>query len=397
MVSSYHGSGISTVFGLSISCTMTRRHFFKGVTEFAPMVAGAKSLIVPIGAAASDSQDKSPNRDSVTSMQATTGRGSNNVAYKTVTLNVPNYGVRIPVACWFPAATATQSSAFLPNPKYQHRISVRRIGELLAGWDFIPEFASKTFEFSPTLSSGFLVNGERFSMPLASKVVILSHGFLGSRFDLSHIAEDLAGKGFVCFSPEYPESLAASYQRVPGLDRNIVNNALLEYIETTAKPSAYGVVGHSLGCGTALRLGDASWTRVLIAGPPAPEDCPSPVLLITSTNDVFVRSSGRPIVLPPVYHRLQEGNLPSTIPRTSALVFDRPNGPNHISYLSENVNDAMVNFLSPLLPLAQALSIPVLDFDTYQASRDAKPTAAIIRPLISSFMVQQMTSSIELR
>jgi hypothetical protein len=186
--------------------------------------------------------------------------------------------------------------------------------------------------------------------------------------------------------------LAASYERKPGLDRTIVNNELLKFIDSSIQPSGYGVVGHSLGCGTALRLGDASWARVLIAGPPAPEDCLSPLLFISSLNDGLVRARG-PLMLPPSYQRLQEGDLPTPIPRLAALIFDRPDAPNHISYLSENVNDAMVNFLSPLLPVAQAMSIPVLDFDKYQLSRDSKPTAAIIKPLISDFLVQQMKST----
>jgi hypothetical protein len=314
------------------------------------------------------------------------------VAYKTVSLNIPDFGVQVPVACWFPADGSTSEAPLRSRPKYQHRISVRRIGELLARWDFIPEFASRNFAFSPTTSSGSVLNGDYFPFPTSPKVVILAHGFLGSRFDLSHIAEDLASKGFICVSPEYPESLAASYGRMPDLDRAIVNNELLKYINISMQPSGYGVVGHSLGCGMALRIGDASWARVLIAGPPAPEDCPSPLLYISSLNDGLVRSRGG-LTIPPAYQRLQENDLPTPIPRRAALIFDRPDAPNHISYLSENVNDAMVGFLSPLLPVAQAMSIPVLDFDKYQVSRDSKPTAAIIKPLISDFLVQQLKSS----
>ena len=311
------------------------------------------------------------------------------VAYKTITLSISEYGVEVPVACWFPTGGPSAPVPFRMRPKYRHRISVRRIGELLAGWDFIPEFASRTFDFSPTTLSGSLRNGNSLDFQPGSRVIVLSHGFLGSRFDLSHIAEHLASKGFVCVSPEYPESLAASYRRQAGLDRTVVNDALLKFVDSTMKPSAYGVVGHSLGCGTALRIGDASWARVLIAGPPAPEDCPSPLLFISSMNDGLVQARG-PIVLPSIYQRLQEGNFPKTIPRRAALIFDRLDAPNHISYLSESVNDAMVSFLSPLLPVAQAMSIPVLDFDKYQISRDSQPTAAIIQPLISDFLVQQM-------
>ena len=45
----------------------------------------------------------------------------------------------------------------------------------------------------------------------STKVVFLAHGFLGSRTDLSYLAEELAAQGFVCVAAEYPESLEASY------------------------------------------------------------------------------------------------------------------------------------------------------------------------------------------
>ena len=138
-------------------------------------------------------------------------------------------------------------------------------------------------------------------------------------------------------------------------------------------------------------MGDESWTRVLIAGR-APEASSSPLLFISSTNDGAV-SFGGPLTIPNGYTILDETNIPSTLPTTGALIFDRPDAPNHISYLSENVNEAMVNFLSPLLPIAQSLSIPVLDFDKYQQSRDSIKTAKILKPVISNFLLSQQNSA----
>ena len=59
--------------------------------------------------------------------------------------------------------------------------------------------------------------------------------------------------------------------------------------------------------------------------------------------------------------------------RSAAVLFESALGgealpPNHISFLSEQTNDALVNFLSPLLPVARAIEVPVLDFDKYQVS-----------------------------
>ena len=59
--------------------------------------------------------------------------------------------------------------------------------------------------------------------------------------------------------------------------------------------------------------------------------------------------------------------------------------PNHISFLSEGTNDEMVKFLSPFLPLARLLGIPLLDFDAYQLSGDAAPTARAVTPAVVSF------------
>ena len=46
----------------------------------------------------------------------------------------------------------------------------------------------------------------------------------------------------------------------------------------------------------------------------------------------------------------------------------------------------MISFLAPLLPIAQAFEIPVLDFDKYVTSRDSIQTAQVLKPLISSFL-----------
>ncbi|CAJ1934132.1 unnamed protein product [Cylindrotheca closterium] len=313
------------------------------------------------------------------------------IAYATLSLAIPNFDCSIPVAMWFPTKDSDVTSKTTSEVRYIHRISVKRIGGLLAAWDFIPEFVSRDFAFEPSIDT--------LSSPIPKaegcNVVFFAHGYLGSRFDLSHIAEALAMEGFVCISPEYPESLAASYARQEGLDRSIINEHLLSYVQKSFRPVSYAGIGHSLGCGTILRMGDDSWTRVIMAGR-APAVSSSPLLFISSTNDCTVRFGG-PLEIPTCYSILSESELPlNHIPPFSALIFDRPDGPNHISYLSENVNEAMTSFLSPLLPLAQAFSIPVLDFDKYQKSRDSRATAEIVQPLISSFLAQHTNSKVQL-
>lgn len=337
------------------------------------------------------------------------------VAYKSLSISLDDFGVDVPVACWFPimdpAAGASGTTAATENTepssdaqqsaaKYQHRISVKRIGQLLAGWDFIPEFASRDFALQPTIAT--VMDGQNVPLPAKGPVVILAHGYLGSRFDLSHLAEELTQQGFICLAPEFPESLAASYERMEGLDRSRITTELLRAIPQDLKIQAtsYGIVGHSLGCGTVIQTGDETWARVCIAGFPRKQDgspIPGNVLFLSSMNDGAVSLSkfGGKEAIPSDYTILEEASLltfTGRLPSRAALVFDRPDAPNHISFLSQGVNDAMIDLLSPLLPVAQALSIPVLDFDRYKDSRDSVPTAQAYHPLVVQYLKQQMLS-----
>lgn len=367
------------------------------------------------------------------------------VAYRSLTIDIPGFGVKVPAAAWYPtestrlgvvAADASKenvssvrpittfisiASAVAPVPessrstvdsaiKYSHRISVKKIGQLLAGWDFIPEFVSKDYSLTPMLNdsagdgsiSEFVVDGEDVSLPKCGPVVLLAHGYLGSRYDLSHLAEKLAQQGFTCISPEYPESLASSYPQMEGLDRALITSHVLATLKNDLgiMPSSYGIVGHSLGCGTVMTTGNESWTRVCIAGFPSARGGPTsagsngPVLILSSVNDGAVSIARIGSAIPSDYVWLDEANVAGFeqgLPRRAVLLFDRPDAPNHISFLADCVNESMINFLSPLLPLAQALSLPVLDFDKYNVSRDSRKTADVIIPLISSYVRQNMT------
>ena len=352
---------------------------------------------------------------------------TSDVAYRALSLDF-GPGVTVPVAVWHPVllddstddssdvspksgrrrsslpppANAAAGPLLTETATYSHRISVAKIGDLLAGWDFIPSFASRNFVLQPTLRTANVYAAPRLNvlpLPSAAPVVILAHGYLGSRFDLSHLAETLASQGYTVVSPEYPESLAASYPRTEGVDRAAITAKLVATLENEweVRPTAYGIVGHSLGTGTVNSSGDDSWTRVCIAGRPSGRD--SPALFIGSTNDGAV-SLSKLGALPRDYVALDEGSLllassssastATPLPRRAALIFDRPDAPNHISFLAEGPNDAMVQFLSPLLPVAQAMDIPVLDFDKYAKVRDSRPTAEVVVPLVSRYLRDHM-------
>ena len=323
-------------------------------------------------------------------------------AYKPLSLSLPE--AEIPVACWFPVVGSDQGAMNGTPPQvptYSHRISVRKIGQLLANWNNIPGFVFKDYSLRPT--SNLVLDGSDLPLPTQQQVpvVILAHGYLGSRFDLSHLAETLAGHGFLCMAAEYPESLAASYDPPVGLDRTRINQALLDTLTQQWKiqASSYGIVGHSLGCGTALQTGDASWTRVLISGFPRQRDGsplgPGNLLLLMSMNDGVVNRflvNSKENMVPSDFSLLQEADMKydKLLPSRSMLLFDRPDAPNHISFLSEGVNDAMIEFLSPLLPVARMFDIPVLDFDRYQESRDSKVTAEVVLPIVLRYLQQEM-------
>ncbi|KAG7349538.1 dienelactone hydrolase family protein [Nitzschia inconspicua] len=366
------------------------------------------------------------------------------VAYKTVPLPLTGFGINAPLAVWYPvsetdsslqpqAAAASEVAPPSTPVKYDYQISVRRIGELLARWDFIPGFVTRKFTFERSNNDSddkntniHFVDGKHVPLPTKAKVVVLTHGFLGSRFDLSHIAEDLAARGFVCVAPEYPESLEASYPRLEGLDRKVVNDRLFRWITDNVKePTSFASIGHSMGAGTALDIGDDSWDRVLMGIGRAP-DLPGKetdvtakfpmrqvggrLLFISSVNDGAVKWGGG-IRVPDDYTMLSEsqnfaaspsndassnGRLSMMLPDRAALVFDRSNAPNHISFLSENVNEAMISFLAPLLPVAQAFDIPVLDFDKYVVSRDSVQTAEVLKPLIAEFLLSADKEGVDL-
>ena len=352
---------------------------------------------------------------------ATTTKNSAVVAYKSLSLSMNDVllgvdeAVEVPIACWFPAGDERQQgpTAAESAVRYKHRISVRRIGQLLAGWN-LPGFVARNFELEPSLMSSaaasalspsaLVVNGQDLDLPKRSwPVVLLAHGYLGSRFDLSHLAEELAAMGFVCLAPEYPESLAASYERIEGLDRKKITDKLLETLEGEwdVQPSSYGVVGHSLGCGTAIETGDdESWTRVCVAGFPRTRDGRSlpgkKLLFVASMNDGAVSlskyggKSAVPSDLPILEDIIRGSPPPAMLPNRAAIVLDGPNAPNHVSFLASGVGNAMVDFLSPLLPVAQTFNIPVLDFDRYKQSQDSRETARLVHPVVIQYLKQHM-------
>ena len=328
-------------------------------------------------------------------------------------LSVTVSGVEVPVAAWHPPVKDSTTTKMQPLDSYKHRISVQKIGKKLAGWDFIPSFANRNFALRPSAQNSNVrvvttstvgQQQQHQQLPSSTAVVLLAHGYLGSRYDMSHLAEQLSSEGFLVLSPEYPESLADSYDEPTIIDRDMITNQLLMTLQQTWKvtPTSFGIVGHSLGCGTAERSGDDSWVRVCLAGFPSSRGNGSKCLFVGSMNDGAVSINRALSVLRDNnYVNLEEDMIRSimaagqqlpSIPSKASLIFAGDFAPNHISFLSEETNDAMVDFLSPLLPVARALQIPVLDFDKYQLSRDSRSCGDVVVPLVVGYLKQNLSN-----
>eukprot|EP00908_Phaeocystis_cordata_P017072 Transcript_28407.p2 GENE.Transcript_28407~~Transcript_28407.p2 ORF type:complete len:235 (-),score=70.73 Transcript_28407:46-750(-) len=121
------------------------------------------------------------------------------------------------------------------------------------------------------------------------------------------------------------------------------------------------------GCNRFMGLGEEADLRPLLA---APGPSGQPTTLFASLADAYAAPERRP-------------------PPRAAFVFASDNSPaplpNHISFLWSEVDDAMVSLLSPLLPLAKALGLFLLDFDVYRENRDAEQTAAALVPALRRF------------
>ncbi len=386
------------------------------------------AILQPSAAAAfafdgSDSDSSARTYVQSTSPSSISNNNIIDVVYQPLTVTVS--GVQVPVAAWHPpikkvdSTTTTStptsaSSSIQPLDSYQHRISVQKIGKKLAGWTFIPTFVNRNFSLTPgSQNSNIRVVSTTQQLPSSAPVVILAHGYLGSRFDLYHLAEKLASEGFLVLSAEYPESLADSFDPVivdsasgevrSIIDRDMITNQLLTTLQQTWKvtPTSFGIVGHSLGCGTAERSGDDTWNRVCLAGFPSSRGNGANCLFVGSTNDGAVSVERAMSVLRDYsYVNLEEETIRDLaskqqlstlkLPSKASLIFTGAAAPNHISFLSEETNDAMVDFLSPLLPVARALSIPLLDFDKYAISKDSRACNNVVVPLVVEYLKQQM-------
>ena len=163
-------------------------------------------------------------------------------------------GASVPAAVWVPGgASASEEAA-----TYAYRISVGKLFRTFLGLG-LPNGLARTV---PLRASRGVVSAaeplSRSALPEGTPIVVLAHGFLGSRFDLSLFGEALAAEGAVAISPDFDESLTGSY--VPDGDGGTSRDAIVAACVTYARASLgatgrLGALGHSMGARQGGNLG----------------------------------------------------------------------------------------------------------------------------------------------
>ena len=122
------------------------------------------------------------------------------IGYDDVVLDLP-CGARVPACVWLPS-----DGADAPPASYKYRISAGRLVKTILGLP-TPDAIARSFDLT--------ADGVRFTPGATVKdgtpVVVVAHGFLGTRFDLSKFGEAIAREGAVAIAPDFDETLAGSY------------------------------------------------------------------------------------------------------------------------------------------------------------------------------------------
>ena len=308
-------------------------------------------------------------------------------------------GVSIPVAIWRPVDDTSKNQ--IPAA-YPYKIDIGKIAaKLRVRWlSWLP-----SFDYALPCGAAMAAPLAGFPRAREGDCILFAHGFLGSVYDFAHAAEALAADGFTVVAPELPESLSAGYIPPDGLDRTTIIAATRELVGASSR---WGIFGHSAGAGSALMQPE---TYVLGRGCFAggagrfgsyERSAREPLFVCSSNGDGCNSFMG---LADPDLRRIFEADgatvlfqslpdayaTPARPPARAAFVFAADNSPAplpcHISFLWNEVDDAMISLLSPLLPLAKALGLFLLDFDVYRENQDAKATAALLVPALRRFFL----------
>ena len=330
------------------------------------------------------------------------------------TTSVTVQGQRVPVAIWCPESLLPDT--WKEAPAYEYDIDVGRIA-LKLEVDWLSWLPARPVSLSraavPLHDPSFEV------VSPGSDALIFAHGFLGTPFDMAHACEALASDGFLVVAPECPESLSASYEARDGLTREAIVLATQQAVDANmagagcapdGDPRLWGIFGHSAGSATAiLQPGEFALGRVCIAtalGRCLETVSTDPLFFVASEGDGCndkmrergATSPAQALMLarvnksPPFTEfdsaRAAYAQEAGSLPRRGVLLFRRGRDavlPNHISFLWRGTNEALFELLAPLLPLARALNLFLLDFDEEKEAKLAEPTAEQLVPAMRRF------------
>mmetsp|Transcript_12133 Transcript_12133/g.28767 ORF Transcript_12133/g.28767 Transcript_12133/m.28767 type:complete len:359 (+) Transcript_12133:42-1118(+) len=198
-------------------------------------------------------------------------------------------GQQVPISYWYPAV----QSQGLTVPAYRQRTS---FGKIVSKFLRVP-VSPRIFNVDNLILASDFVLTDAQPMPRTLPVVILAHGYLGSRFDLVHLAERLAVQGFIVASPEFGDSRSGEISP-PGFlgheaGRMDILQAAVSAVTTNFATGPLGLVGHSAGSGTIFSL-VGSYPRVSIAGlvPSSSRQLQGPTLVVASSGDSTARFQG---------------------------------------------------------------------------------------------------------
>ena len=229
-------------------------------------------------------------------------------------------------------------------------------------------------------------------------------------------AEALARAGWLVLSPEFAEALSnpatlpkASVDGVGvGADRSQIMAAVLDDVALGRFGVPRGrvaLVGHSAGAGTAVTTEGEFLARVAIGGfrkplqPDLARILAAPLLVVASSNDSVIGLAGIQAAVSSLGVPTREFTSGSDLAvglgeagedGTAFIKFEGEGAPCHISFLSSRTNMAMVGVLSPLLPVARALGVPLLDFDVYERTRDSDRVLGDLVPAVRAWLIAQM-------
>ena len=150
---------------------------------------------------------------------------------------IPIYDRRLTVEVWYPAALEPGQA-----PGSQYTTSTRNVS------------------ITATLRGRAVRNAAAAELPETAPLVIISHGYPGNRFLMSHLGENLASKGYVVASIDHPGSTyedhrspkSTAYHRP--LDQIFVIDKMSSlsavaggFLENRVDAAKTGVVGYSMG------------------------------------------------------------------------------------------------------------------------------------------------------